>query len=143
MLKHTTLLMAAAALICAAGCQNDPPIPAPRAVEAGEGKMLKTRDDVKALFPDAEWLQVQLGEEKYMFCANELPSYGNSKIDIHGWVFRRHSGLWESVLTVQLTGVGGVKLMVDPKTCLFSVTGCANNKFLDQSVCTFDLRATE
>ena len=105
--------------------------------------MLKTAEDVKALFPDAEWLESQLPEARFMFCANYLPAFGSSKIDIHAWVFRRHSGQWENISLVRLNGVGKVVLSVDPKTRVFSVKGAANNKFLDQLVFTFDLRATE
>lgn len=143
MFKEATLLIGAAALICAAGCQkNDPPKPAARTLEDTGDKVLKTREDVKALFPDAAWLEAKQGEASFMFCANDLPAYGSSKIEVHGWVFRRHSEQWEKVFTVRLNGVGGVKLSVDPKTGVFSATGSANNKFKDKPVFTFDLLAT-
>jgi hypothetical protein len=78
-----------------------------------------------------------------MFCAYDLPAYGNSRMEIQGWVSRRHSKVWESLLTVRLNGVGDVKLSIDPKMGLFSAKGSADNKFKDESVCTFDLRAGE
>ena len=79
----------------------------------------------------------------FMFCANVLPSYGSSRIEIHGWIFRRHSDQWEEFLSLHTNGVGHVMLSLDEKTGLFSVKGGANNKFMDQAVCTFDLNATE
>lgn len=105
--------------------------------------MYKTREEVRALFPKAQWLETKQGETSFMFCANDLPAYGNSRMEIQGWVFRRHSKEWESVLTVRLNGVVDVKLSVDPKTGVFSAKGSADNKFKDESVCTFDLRAVE
>jgi len=135
--------MGTAALICAAGCQKTASMRMAQALGDAEGKVLKTHEDVKALFPDAEWLESQQAEARFMFCANYLPSYGSSKIDIHAWAFRRHSNQWESVFAVQLNGVGRVTLSIDPKTGLFSAKGSANNQFLDKSVFTFDLRATE
>jgi hypothetical protein len=157
MVKHVILLMGTVALICAAGCQNnDSPMPEtqvrdssmniylyPPLGEGVGGKVLKTPEDVKDLFPDAIWLETQQGEARFMFCANDLPAYGSSRIDIHGWVFRRHSNQWERVFAVRLNGVGRVTISVDSDAGLFSAKGSANNKFLDKSVFTFDLRATE
>jgi hypothetical protein len=144
MLKQATLLLATAALMCAASCQkNDRPMAEAQALRTGGGKVLKTRDDVQAMFPAAKWLETEQGERRFMFCANDLPALANGKMEIHGWVFRRHSDQWETVFTVLLNGVGAVTLSVDQETGLFSAKGRANNKFLDQSVFTFDLRATD
>jgi len=135
--------MAAAILSCAVGCQISAPKYEAVVPETAEGKVLKTRDDVRALFPVAEWLEYEHNEGRFMFCANHQPSYGCSIIDVRGWVFRDHSGQWESVFVVQLNGVGGVTLSVNPTTQVFSAKGSANNAFLDQPAFTFDLRATQ
>ena len=141
MLKKALLRIGATALFFVTGCQDAAPLP--EAQVLGGGKVYKTREEVKALYPKAKWLETMQGETSFMFCANDLPAYGNSRMEVQGWVFRRHSKVWESVLSVLLNGVVDVKLLVDPKLGLFSAKGSADNKFKDESVCTFDLRAAE
>jgi hypothetical protein len=142
MFNRTALLISAATFICVACCQNTVPVTEPAELGNTEGKVVKASEDVKADFPDAEWLETKQDQVRFMFCANDLPSYGESRIEIRGWVYRSYSERWESVLVVQLTGVGKVTLSVDPNTRLFSAKGSANNKFLNESLCTFDLSAT-
>jgi hypothetical protein len=126
----------------AAGCQ---PEREQRATASQElepiGDPVSDARIIKALFPNAHWLETQHAGLKFMFCANVLPAAGNSKIEIHGWVFRQHSGEWESILKVRLYYIGHVALSVDSKSGFFVVKGAANNEFLDQSVLMLDLRA--
>jgi hypothetical protein len=141
MLKEVILQITAAAFFCVTSCEDCGPLPQAQ-VLAG-GNVYKTREEVRALFPKAKWLEFKHGEASFLFCANDLPAYGNSRMEIQGWAFRSPTKVWESVLTVQLNGVVDVKLSVDPKTGLFSAKGSADNRFKDESVCTFDLRAGE
>ena len=141
MLKKATLRMVSTVIFCITGCQDTAHVPVAQVL--GRGKACKTHGEVKALFPNAQWLEIEQGETSFMFCANDLPAYSNSSMVIQGWVYRSYSKDWENVLTVRLNGVVDVKLSVDPKTGLFSVKGSADNKFKDVSVCTFDLRAGE
>jgi hypothetical protein len=141
MLRELVLRIAATALFCVSSCQDATPLP--DAQVFGGGNVYKTREEVRAQFPKARWLETKQGDTSFMFCANDLPAYGNSRMEVQGWVFTRHSKVWESVLTVQLNGVVDVKLSVDPKTGLFSAKGSADNKFKDEQICTFDLRAGE
>ena len=125
---------------------SDAPMPLKGLAAGGiGGKVLKTRDEVKALCPGADsWVETEYGGRTFMFCAKPAPSYGSSKrIDIHGWMFRLHSNEWEAFLSVRANGVGQVMLSVDPKSGLFSAKGSANNKFRNRAVFTFDLTATE
>jgi hypothetical protein len=149
-LNEITLLLVVTVLVCVTSCQKAAPQPEAQSLEQtghpwGDegGKVFKTREDVKAQFPTADWLETQQGEAKFIFCSKDLPAFGNSRIVVHGWVFRSHSNQWESVLTIRLSGVGKVTLSVDPNSGLFSAKGSANNKFMGQSVCTFDLRTAE
>ena len=108
------------------------------------GRALKTREDVKASFDaNASWLEAKHGNTQFMFCENVVPSYGSSKIDFHGWVFRRHSNQWERLFLIRTNGVGGSGLSADPNTGIFSAKGTANNKFKNKTLFTFDLSATE
>jgi hypothetical protein len=141
MLKKAIVQRAATALFCVTGCQDAAPLS--EAPVLGGGKVYKTRDEVRALFPKGQWLETKQGETSFMFCADHLPAYGNSRMVVQGWAFRTYSKEWESVLTVRLNGVVDVQLSVDEKTGLFSAKGSADNKFKDKSVCTFDLRAGE
>lgn len=150
MLKETSLFMGITALLFASGCGSYPSAPAQK--ETGENLLrnsmrfatgYKTREDVKALFPSADsWLETEYGRANFMFCAIILPSWGSSRIDIHAWIFRRHTNQWEEFLSIRTNAVGDVVLSVDSKTGRFSAKGSANNKFANQEVCTFDLNAT-
>jgi hypothetical protein len=141
MLNKAIPRIAATMLFCVTGCQDAAHLPKTQIL--GGGTEYKTSEEVRALFPEAKWLEFKQGDTDFMFCANVLPAYGNSRMEVQGWVFRHHSKVWENVLTVYLNGVVDVKLSVDPKTGLFSAKGSADNKFKDESVCTFDLRAGE
>jgi hypothetical protein len=141
MLNETLLRIGVTALLCVTICQNAAPLP--QAQVLGGGKVYKTPEEIRVQYPKAKWLESKHGETSFLFCANDLPAYGNSRIEIQGWVFRTYSKMWESVLTVQLSGVVEVKLSIDPKTGLFLAKGNAENKFKDVSVCTFNLRAGE
>jgi hypothetical protein len=142
MLGKVKLAFGALAILLVVGCRRSEQLPELTLEDHG-GKVLKSREDVMAQFRSAVWLEAKHGENQFMFCANDLPSYGNSKIDVHGWIFRDYSEQWESVLMVRLTGVLNVTLSVDPKTGLFSAKGSANNKFMNQVLCTFDVTAAE
>jgi hypothetical protein len=108
--------------------------------EQAPGKVLKTREDVRTLFPSADsWLETQHGAADFIFCTNPLPSWGNSEIEIHGWVFRSYSKRWEKILFIRADGAGKVLLSIDPKTGLLTARGSVNNEFMNQIVCTFDL----
>lgn len=143
MLKEIVLQSAAMALFCILSWHCSERFSDAQSLEEGGSKVHKTREEVRSLFPRAKWIEINQGEASFMFCANDLPAYGNSRMEIQGWVFRRHSKVWETVLTVRLDGVVDVTLSVDPKTRLFSAKGSADNKFKDQSVCTYDLRTAE
>ncbi len=128
------------ALSCSIGCQKPASLSEGRPL--GGGNVYQTRDEVRALCPNANWLETEHDEVSFIFCANDLPAYGNSRMEVRGWVFRPRTREWKNVLTVQLNGVVSVELSVDPKTGLFMAKGNANsNKFKDHTVCTLDLRA--
>jgi hypothetical protein len=78
-----------------------------------------------------------------MFCAIDLPAYGNSRMEIQAWAFRPNGKMWERMFTVRLNGVVDVMLSVNPKTGLFSAKGKADNEFKGKSVFTYDLTAGE
>ena len=104
----------------------------------------KSREDVKRLVHTNEpWLETSFNNMHYMFVAEVLPAYGSSRIDLHGWVYRHHSGQWEKMFVVRTNGVGAIQLSVDQESGMLSAIGTANNKFLDKKVFEFDLNATE
>lgn len=123
---------------------QDPATFVERAPDKSKAHVLKTREDVRALFDTAgSWLEAKHGGAKFMFCANTLPAYGNSTIDIHAWVFRSRSKHWDKLFSIRTNGVGKLGFSVDPKTGGFSAKGAANNKFKNKTVFSFDLNATE
>ncbi len=87
--KKAILRIAFTGLFCVIGCQDAAHLP--EAQVLGGGKVHKTREEVKALFPDAKWLELKQGEASFMFCANDLPAYGNFRMEVQGWVFRRRT----------------------------------------------------
>jgi hypothetical protein len=137
------LFLGIATIATMAGCQRErePTATGDRGGELIGGPMSTARTSTKALFPNADWLETNYAGLEFMFCANDLPAYGNSTIEVHGWAYRQHSAQWESILKIRLMGLGRVALSVDSKSGAFVVKGTANNKFLDQSVLMLDLRA--
>ena len=110
----------------------------------GENDVAKSREDVKRLVDTVDpWLETSFNNVPYLFVAKVLPTYGSSKIELHGWVFRQHSEQWERVFLVRTNGVGGIELSVDQESGIFSAKGTANNKFRNKKVFEFDLNATE
>jgi len=108
-----------------------------------ENMTLRRSEDVKAFYGSSStWLDKELNGEKFLFCEKTLPSYGASRILVHGWVFRPRGNHWERFFQIHLNSVGEVKLAVDPATGSFNVIGTANNRFLDKKIFTFDLNAT-
>ena len=108
-----------------------------------EGKLLKTRDDVKARYPKtAVWLETPYDGMDYMFSSYFLWSGGDPWMEIHGWVFPSGSNSWVKFYSVLLR-CGPVKLSVDPKTGVFEAKGGANNKFENKPVCTISLAAAK
>ncbi len=144
MVSQMNVLFLVAALALLAGCgAYQQTLDTPIAVE-GKSEVAKSREDVKSLVDTTTpWLEVTFNDMEYMFCAKDLPAYGSSRIELHGWVFRKHSKQWERVFLVRTNGVGRLGLSVDSKNGVFSARGTANNKFKDKKVFDFDLDATE
>lgn len=144
MLEKALVFSVTTVLMWAVGCGANTPKPISLTPEENVSRVLKTREDVMALHDTASsWLEAKHGGAKFLFCEADLPAYGSSKIDIHGWVFRSHSEQWESLFSVRTNSVGELELSVDSHTGIFSAKGTANNKFKDHAVFTFDLNATE
>lgn len=144
MLTRCTGFLGTAVLLYVAGMGSETPTFVPSLVPEQPDQVLRTRDDLKALFRNAEsWLEAKQGETQFIFCQHVLPSFGCSKIDIHGWVFRSQAHRWERVFAIRINGAGQLRLSVDPNTGVLSATGTANNKLKGKTVFTFELSATE
>ena len=132
-------------LLCSAGPMSQerkPPLPGGYWPPL-EGKLLKTRDEVKALYPKTDvWLETHYDGTDYMFSSYFLWNVGDPPMEIHGWVFPRGSNTWVKFYSVVLR-CGPVKLSVDPKTGVFEAKGAGNNEFKDKSVCAIGLAAAK
>ena len=143
MLRLALRSLAVTTLICTTGCGTETEKSVSTRPGEKEAQVLTTRQDVKALFGTAHsWIETKHGDAEFIFCENILPTFGISRIDIHAWVFRRHSNQWESLFSIHTTGVGRMVFSIDADTGMFSATGAANNKFKNEAVFTFDLNAT-
>lgn len=110
-----------------------------------ESQMTDSTKDPKDLFAEQSmvWLEAECEGRRLLFATQVLPSYGVSRIVIHGWCFNPQTRLWDRVLYSLITGAGSVELLFDSEQCLFRVRGAANNRLNSVDVLSFDVRSTE
>jgi len=113
---------------------------------------LKTIEDVKkhlvkSYGPPAgiglgsnDWKETTFQERKLLFCVAVLPSFGESYIDIHGWIYREYLKAWQPFLLAKTHSLGKAEWEVDAKKGILSVRGAANNEVNGVEVLRFDLR---
>jgi hypothetical protein len=133
--KPSAIAVVAILLVITAGCNPPKPVTTQEPVGFG-GVMFSTKEDMKQRYPNAEWYAIG---DKYIFCANDLPSYGRSRIEICGWIYRKQSIQWESVVNVIVHDIGKVALIHDEHNDTISVDGRANNRYMNKSVLTLQL----
>jgi hypothetical protein len=157
MLKGISSISLATILACVADCVNRTetskhtetsiraaaPSFAALVPEEEKGRVLKTPEDVKALFFKPEsWLEAEYGGRKFIFCAKSLLYVTVPRLVVHAWVFQSKFDRWERVMAVEIIGAPQLKLSVDVKTGIFSAKGSRYSK-PEKELLTFDLNATE
>ena len=101
----------------------------------------KTVEEIKkALLLPADWAEGKFDGRKFLFALMELPTDGESYIDLHGWVYNQYYQEWRRFLNIKTRKLGGAKIHLDKG--LVSIRGTANNEFNGIDVLRFDLRAT-
>lgn len=101
----------------------------------------KTVEELKhALRFSATWTEEEFDGGKFLFALMELPTAGESYIDLHGWIYNEHFQEWRRFLEIKTRKLGGAKLRLD--NGMVSIRGTANNEFNGVEIFRFDLRAT-
>jgi hypothetical protein len=110
----------------------------------GIGRSFRHMSDIKKIYPNAgEWVLHTFNGVKFVFCEDILPSYGVSRIDMHGWFYDLNGKAWKPLVTFSIRGVGGVGIIFNDERGTCSSRGTANNKFKDKDLAIIDLNATE
>jgi len=88
-----------------------------------------------------EWKEATFRGSKLLFCLIVLPSFGESYMDVLGWVWREAFQEWRPLLNVKTRNLGDAVWNIDSTTGIFSLKGDANNELKGVEVVRFDLRA--
>ena len=96
----------------------------------------------KRLLFAAEWTEGGFDGRKFLFALTNLPTAGESYIDLHGWIYNEYYREWRRFLKVKTRNLGGARLLLDNQNRVVSLRGAANNEFNGIEVWRFDLRVT-
>lgn len=88
-----------------------------------------------------EWKEATFRDNKLLFCLIVLPSFGESYMDVLGWVWRDAFQEWRPLLNVKTRNLGKAMWEIDSKAGIFSLRGDAYNHLNGVEVVRFDLRA--
>jgi len=102
----------------------------------------KTIDELKQnIFFKAQWREASFAKQRFVFALTRH-GYGESYIDLHGWIYNQYFKEWRRFLKINTRKIGRAKLLIDEKTGVLSLQGADNNDLKDVEVFRFDLRTT-
>jgi hypothetical protein len=117
------------------------PAKQPRKLDGVDSAATKEAVKENLLFAQL-WKEASFAERKFLFALAELPTDGESYIDLHGWIYNKSFKEWRRICLVKTRNLGKAELAIDEKTGVVYVRGAANNELNKQEIIRFDLRAT-
>lgn len=122
-------------------CAAEPAKEKPLVVDGVDSAATKEAVKKSVLFATL-WKEATFAKRDFLFALAELPTSGESYIDLHGWVYNKSFKEWRRFCLVKTRNLGNAKLSIDEKTGVVVLSGAANNELKGQEVFRFDLRAT-
>ena len=121
---------------------NEDASPAPlKSIEEVKNNLVKSYDPPAGIgLASNDWKEATFQERKLLFCVAVLSSFGESYIDVHGWIYREYLKAWQPFLLAKTHSLGKAQWEIDSKKGILSVRGAANNEVNGVEVLRFDLR---
>ncbi|MCH8046713.1 MAG: hypothetical protein IID44_23670 [Planctomycetes bacterium] len=100
-----------------------------------------TKAELRESIPLAEWKWLEHDGMKIAVGVYVLPSFGESYIDVYGYVYNRHFKEWRQFCIAKTRNAGHVEVLLDPKQGFVKVIGAANNRLKGKTVVMWNIAA--
>ncbi len=90
---------------------------------------------------EPQWHRFEFNDKNIAVAVVTVPSFGNSYIDVYGYVYNDRLSEWRRFLAANTQDAGRVEVSVDNTSGQLIVIGAANNLLKNKTIVAFDLRA--
>lgn len=143
--------LAVASFLACASCRAAPAQQAPECAAEGEAgaadpwpEVVASREALRRAGRfglGIAWTELQYDRMELAVAVEELPTDGESYIDVYAYVFNRRFREWRRFLAAQVRCAGQLDIRVDASAGTLQALGAANNELGGKALLTFDLRA--
>ena len=100
-----------------------------------------TKAELREFLPIAKWKCFEHEGMKIAVGVYVLPSFGESYIDVYGYVYKQHFKEWRQSCIVKTRNAGRVEVLLDSKQGFVKVIGAANNRLKGKTIVMWNIAA--